>query len=131
MTFIPSDIVNIIFEYFINSLEKLVFSKYILKNTYTLNSNEIYNKYTDKSSCKQALCIFIQNNNSEYIRILLSDIGYIVTKKEFSDISIYSSRKSVEAIFKYNRAKLCLYDAIHEASCTQNNDTLEGLYYLL
>ena len=131
MTFIPNDIINIIFEYYINSLERLVFSMYVLKDSYKLTSNELYKKYKDNSSCKQALCIFIQNSNSEYIRILLSDIGYIVKKGEFNDISKYSSRKSVEAIFKYNQEKLCLYSAIHEASCTQNNDTLEGLYYLL
>lgn len=131
MRFIPNDIINIIFEYYINSLEKLVFSMYVLRDSYTLTSNELYKKYTNNSSCKQALCLFIQNSNREYIRILLSNIGYIVTKGEFNDISKYSSRKSVEAIFKYNREKLCLYGAIHEASCTQNNDTLEGLYYLL
>ena len=131
MTFIPNDIINIIFQYYINSLEKLVFSIYVLKDSYNLTCYKFYKKYMDNSSCKNALCLFIQNSNREYIRILLADIGYVVTKGEFNDISKYSSRKSVEAIFKYNKEKLCLYGAIHEASCTQNNDTLEGLYYLL
>ena len=127
---LPEDMLRLIFNYYINDTRDLI---YIISSFSFLKieNEKYYDKFKFSSSYKETLCKFIQKNQTYYIKILLNKLDYIVSSKEFSDISKYSSSDIIKTIYKYNKKKLCLYDAIYQASITHNNDTLETLYFLL